>query len=76
MTDDVLGWMFFCVVAIALLVIGIFVGACIEGNTGVKEGYCQALADIEANRKPKYKLVKQKDGTTIWEQNYMGNESK
>lgn len=33
---------------------------------GESAGYCQALADVQNNVTPKYKLVKQTDGETVW----------
>ena len=45
-----------------------FFGGYIAGNfCGEERGYCQALADIEAGKKPLYELKKQEDGTTKWE---------
>lgn len=34
-----------------------------------KKGYVQALSDIESKRPPKYKLVKQENGETMWIKN-------
>lgn len=37
-------------------------------------GYCQALADVQNNVTPKYKLVKQADGETVWTLNKEQNK--
>lgn len=51
----------------AIAVIGFFSGSMYGSVEGERTGYCQALADIEAGKKPLYELKKQDDGTTKWE---------
>ena len=47
---------------------GTFCCGYMAGSTkGETTGYCQALADIEAGKKPLYELKKQEDGTMKWE---------
>lgn len=38
-------------------------------DSGFEEGYTTALHDMKKNNPPKYILVEQKDGTTVWEEN-------
>ena len=52
----------------AIAVICFFGGYMSGSMEGERTGYCQALADIEAGKKPLYELKKQEDGTTKWEE--------
>lgn len=51
-----------------ILIVFLFMGLGygIGRDSGFKEGYVQSLADIEAKKEPKYKLVKQTNGEAKW----------
>ena len=59
---------FFISIGCFALAVVCFFSGCMCGSTvGERTGYCQALADIEAGKKPLYELKIQEDGTTKWE---------
>lgn len=58
---------FISMACFALGVVCFFSGTMYGSTIGERDGYCQALADIEAGKKPMYELKRQGDGTTKWE---------
>lgn len=60
------------VVSIATIVVLLVVWiscAILAHDSGFEKGYTEALQDMKKNKPPKYVLVEQKDGTTVWEEN-------
>jgi hypothetical protein len=58
-----------CIIFVGFILIALllmFVGYGIGRDSGFKKGYVQSLADIEAKKEPKYKLVKQTNGEAKW----------
>lgn len=68
MSDDSMNEVVSLVVIVVLLVVWI---SCtiLAHDSGFEKGYTEALQDMKKNKPPKYILVEQKDGTTIWEEN-------
>lgn len=68
MSDDSMNEVVSLVVIVVLLVVWI---SCtiLAHDSGFEEGYTEALQDMKKNEPPKYVLVEQKDGTTVWEEN-------
>lgn len=61
-------------IVVAAIIIGVLIVifvSCglIAHDCGFEEGYTEALQDMKKNKPPKYILVEQKDGTTVWEEN-------
>ena len=58
-----------CIIFVGLILIAsafIALGCVYCRDHGFKEGYTQALTDIEAKKEPKYKLIKKENGETKW----------
>lgn len=55
-------------IVVALVALCISCGI-LAHDSGFEEGYTTALQDMKKNNPPKYILVEQKDGTTVWKEN-------
>ena len=68
MSEDSINEVVSIVVIVVLLVVWI---SCtiLAHDSGFEEGYTTALQDMKKNNPPKYILVEQKDGTTVWKEN-------
>lgn len=55
-------------IMVALVVLCISCGI-LAHDCGFEKGYTEALQDMKKNKPPKYILVEQEDGTTVWEEN-------
>ena len=56
------------VIMVVLVVLCISCGI-LAHEYGFEEGYTTALQDMKKNNPPKYVLVEQEDGTTVWKEN-------
>lgn len=68
MIDDYTEVVITVVTTVVLIALCISCGL-LAHNCGFEEGYTEALQDMKKNKPPKYILVEQKDGTTVWEKN-------
>lgn len=57
-------------VAITVVLVALYISCGILAHdSGFKKGYTEALQDMKKKNPPKYILVDQEDGTTVWEEN-------
>ena len=68
MSEDSINEVVSIVVMVALVALCISCGI-LAHDCGFEEGYTKALQDMKKNKPPKYVLVEQEDGTTVWKEN-------